>query len=80
MGFSPQNPQPASGNEVGLEIECVVYGGVAGQEPLGGPQRLEALLLSFSSANRQVRVFGAIVFPQATRQGAVGNPGQPAAR
>jgi len=29
-------------------------GHAAGQDPLGGPRRLESLLLSFSSANRQV--------------------------
>jgi hypothetical protein len=41
------------------------------------PRRLESLLLSVSSANRQVRVFGAIILPQPTRQVAVGKPQLP---
>ena len=51
-----QDPETWSGDQVGLDIERVVDGGVAGKEPLGRGSGLELLLLSLPAPDQQVRV------------------------
>ena len=50
-----------------LNVEGIVDRGVSGEESLGGGLGFEALLLPFSSSDRQVGVLNAVAFPQATR-------------
>lgn len=52
---------------MGLEVEDVVDGGVSGEELLGGALALEFLLLTLPSSDGEMRVFGAIVGPHASR-------------
>lgn len=51
---------------MGLEIESVVDGGMAGKESLGRALRLELLLLPLPSPDHQVRVFSPVVLAQST--------------
>jgi hypothetical protein len=46
--FSSEDPQCGSEDEVALQIEGIVDGGVHAEEALGGSSRLEALLLALS--------------------------------
>ncbi len=48
-----------------LDVEGVVDRGVGGEEALGGSLGLEALLLAFSSSDRQVRVLDPVVLAEA---------------
>jgi hypothetical protein len=63
-GLSSEEAQCAAGDEVTLEVEGVVHGGMSRKEALRRSGRLEALHLPFSSSHRLVRVFGAVVFAQ----------------
>ena len=51
-GLRAENTQCASGNEMALQVEGVVDGGMNGQESLGGARRLEPLLLPFALSDR----------------------------
>ncbi len=44
-----------------LDVEAVINGGMAGEEPLCCPRFLEADPGPFSSPDRLVRIFGSIV-------------------
>mgnify|MGYP001117755677 CR=1 FL=1 len=57
---------PAFG-EMRLRIEGVVNGGMGGEKSLGGLLGFEPLLLSFSSADGKMRVFGAVVISKSAR-------------
>jgi hypothetical protein len=48
-----------------LDVECVLDCGMNGQEPLRRSGRFEPLHLALASTNRQVRILGPIVSPQA---------------
>ena len=50
-----------------LDVEGVVDRGVGGEEALGRRLGFEALLLSLSPSDRQVRVLSAVVFATAPR-------------
>jgi hypothetical protein len=52
--LSPEEAARAAGDEVALDGEGVVKGGVGGEGALSGTRRLEALHLSFSSSYRLV--------------------------
>jgi hypothetical protein len=54
MGLRPELAEDRSTDQVGLEIEDIVEGGVGGEEPLSRASGLELLLLPFSSADRQM--------------------------
>jgi hypothetical protein len=51
-------------DQVTLDIEGVVDGGVGREKPLGRTLRFETLLLSLTASDRQMRIFGSIVFSQ----------------
>ena len=53
-GFRSEEAQCAAGDEVTLEVEGVVDGGVCGEEALRRSRRLEPLHLPFSSPHRLV--------------------------
>src|SRR6202035_4739617 len=59
-----EDPQRRARDEMALEVEGVVDGGVYAEEPLGGASRLEPLHFALSSSHRLMRVFGPIVFTQ----------------
>src|SRR3712207_3740784 len=61
----PEGAQRAAGDQVALDVERVVGGGVHGDEALGGAGRLELLHLPFSPSHGLVRDLGAVVLPQA---------------
>src|SRR5215207_2657965 len=63
-GLSSEEAQCGAGDEVTLEVEGVVDGGMSGEEALRRSGRLEALHLPFSSSHRLVRVLGAVVLAQ----------------
>lgn len=56
-----------SADQMALEIEQVVDGGVSDQELLGRGYGLEFLLLSLPPSDREVRVFRQIVLPYPVR-------------
>src|SRR5918997_1038828 len=60
-GLRAADPKRAAGDQVALDVEGVVGGGVHGDEALGGAGRLEALHLPLPSAERLVRGFGPVV-------------------
>jgi hypothetical protein len=60
-----EHPKCAAGDQVALDAESVVRGGVHGDEALGGAGRLEPLHFPFSAPERLVRDLGPIVLPQA---------------
>ncbi len=79
LGRSRRSPRPCcirlsakvakgrAADQVTLNVEGVVDRGVGGEESLGGGLGFEALLLPFSSSDRQMEVFDPIVLPQPTR-------------
>ena len=48
-----------------LDVECVVDGGVNGQETLGGSGRFETLHLALAPSCRLMRILGPVVCAQA---------------
>ena len=72
MGLGPEPAEDRSADQVGLEIEDVVDGGVGGEESLGGSSGLEFLLLSLPSPDRQMGVFRAIILAHPARSVALG--------
>jgi hypothetical protein len=50
---------------VALDVECVVDGGVNGQETLGGSGRFETLHLALAPSCRLMRILGPVVCAQA---------------
>src|SRR5215813_7591381 len=58
--FCPEDPQCGSGDEVALQVEGVVNGGVHAEKTLGGSSRLEPLQLALSSSLRLMQVLRAI--------------------
>ena len=48
-----------------LDVECVVDGGVNGQETLGGSGRFETLHLALAPSCRLMRILGLVVCAQA---------------
>ena len=63
-GLGSEDPERRARDEMALEVERVVNGGVHAEKMLGGASRLEALHLALSSSHRLMRVFGSIVSPQ----------------
>jgi hypothetical protein len=63
-GLSPEGAQRAAGDQMTLEVECVVNDGVHREEALARRGRLEALHLSFAAPGRLVGDRGRIVLPQ----------------
>ena len=59
--LGPEGAQGSAGNQVALEVEGVVGGGVHRDETLGGSRRFEPLHPAFSSAERLVGDLGPVV-------------------
>lgn len=66
-GGSSEVSHCASGDQVSLDIEGVVDCAVGGNETLRLALRLEPLHFSFSSSDKEMRVFSPIVISQSTR-------------
>src|SRR5262249_18526516 len=62
--FGSEDPQCGSRDEVALEVEGAVDGGVHAEEALGGSSRLEPLQLALASSHRLMRALRAIVLAQ----------------
>jgi hypothetical protein len=60
-GLGPEGAQGAAGNQMALEVEGVVGGGMHRDEALGGSRRFEPLHLTFSSAEWLVGNLGPVV-------------------
>ncbi len=60
----PEQAKCAARNEVALQAESVVDGGVHAEKSLGRSGRLEALHLSLSSSDRLMRILGQVVLAQ----------------
>jgi hypothetical protein len=61
MRLGPELAKGGSADQVGLDVEAVVDGGVGREETLGLALRFEPLHLPLSAADRQVRVLGAVL-------------------
>jgi hypothetical protein len=57
----PELAKSVAGNEMALDVETVIDGGVGGQETLACSRALETRPNSLSSSHRLMRVFGRIV-------------------
>lgn len=53
--------ESGTADQMALDVEGVVDGGVDGKEPLGRTLRFEPLLLSLPPSDRQMGILGAIV-------------------
>src|SRR5437016_3685586 len=62
--FGSEDPQRGSGDEVALQVEGIVDGGVHAEETLGRSSRLEALLLALSSSHGLMRILCPIILPE----------------
>jgi hypothetical protein len=62
--FGSEDPQCGSGDEVALQIEGIVDGGVHAEETLGRSSGLEALLLALSSSHGLMRILCPIILPE----------------
>src|SRR6267378_8284048 len=62
--FGSEDPQCGSGDEVALQIERIVNGGVYAEETLGRSSGLEALLLALSSSHGLMRILRPIILPE----------------
>src|SRR4051794_11597483 len=60
-GLRPEGAQGSAGNQMALEVEGGVGGGMHRDEALGGSRRLEPLHLTFSSAEGLVGHLGPVV-------------------
>ena len=65
LGFGSKSSQGGSGDEVALEVEGIVDGGMHVEKALGGPSRLEPLHFALASSHCLMRIFGAIISSQA---------------
>src|ERR1051325_7402646 len=61
--FGSEGPQGRSGDEMALQVEGVVDGGVQAEKSLRRAGRLEPLHLALSSSHSLMRVLGAVVHP-----------------
>jgi hypothetical protein len=59
--FVSEDAKRSAGGEMALDVECVVGGGVNGQETLGGSGRFETLHLALASSCRLMRILSPIV-------------------
>src|SRR5580704_6714581 len=59
--FVWEDAKRAAGGEMALDVECVVDGGVNGQETLGGSGRFETLHLALAPSCRLMRILSPIV-------------------
>ena len=59
--FVSEDAKRAAGGEMALDVECVVDGGVNGQETLGGSGRFETLHLALAPSSRLMRILGPVV-------------------
>ena len=57
----PKSSECRSADEMGLDVEAVVYGTVGRNEALGVTLRFEPLHFSLSPADGQVRVFHPVI-------------------
>ena len=55
------DPERRARDEMALEVEDVVDGGVHAEKTLGGASRLEPLPLAPSSSHRLMQIFGSVV-------------------
>jgi hypothetical protein len=55
-GFGPEGSERAVGDQVALDVEVVVDGGVGGEEALRRTRGSEAEVLAFSAAGRLMRL------------------------
>ncbi len=67
MSFGAKAAKVGAADQVRLDGEGVVDGGMGGEEALGGRLTFEALHPSFSSPDWEVRVLGPIVFAKPSR-------------
>ena len=67
MRLSPELAEGRSADQMGLEIEDVIVGGVGGEESLCGSSGLKFLLLSLASPDRKKRVFRPIILAHPAR-------------
>jgi len=67
VSLCTEQPLRRPADHVPLKVERVVDRSVGGEEALRRGDGLEAPHLPLSSPGRQMRVFGAVVFAQATR-------------
>ena len=74
MGLGPELAEGWSADQVRLEIEDVVDGGVGGEKPLGRGPGLELLLLSLPPPDRQMRVLRPITLPHPARSVTIHQP------
>ena len=59
-----EDPERRARDEMALEIEGVVDGGVHAEKPLGGASYIEPLYFALSSSHRLMRIFGSIILSQ----------------
>jgi hypothetical protein len=62
--FDSEDPQNGSRDEVALQVEGVLGGGMHAEKALGGASRLEPLQLALASPHRLMQVLRAIVLAQ----------------
>src|SRR6266446_4621172 len=65
LGVGSKSSQGGSGDEVALEVEGIVDGGMHVEKALGGPSRLEPLHFALASLHCLMRIFSAIISSQA---------------
>src|SRR6202044_4278363 len=58
--FVSEDAKRAAGGEMALDVECVVDGGVNGQETLGGSGRFETLHLALAPSCRLMRILSCL--------------------
>jgi len=63
--FISEDAECVAGDEMALDVEGIVNGGVNGQESLGRSRRFESLHLAFASSRRLMRILSPIVPPKA---------------
>ena len=65
LGVGSKSSQGGSGDEVALEVEGIVDGGMHVEKALGGSRRLEPLHFALASSHCLMQIFGAIISSQA---------------
>jgi len=64
IGFGAEASKRGAADQMSLEVEGVVDGGMGGEESLGGRLALEELHLPFASSDRQVGILDPIVLTE----------------
>ena len=63
MRLGSKSAKRGSADQMTLDVEDVVDGGVGGEEPLSRALRFELLLFPLPSPDRQVGIFNPVVLP-----------------